>query len=235
MSLLRRYNVKYESEFEKENIIKKMSQIQKIYNLVNQKFYDDETQHIVLTGSCALLFYITKLGFTDLLIKLPEPSDVDLLIVLNARRIKKKPHFTIFYIEDYMRVNKNNYTPIEPSNATLESSVTFKNLWTSDKMNKFDLTYVFNTGIHYNRVNNFNLIKLEELLIFYEADKDIIERAEKDNIKIEIIKEIISRLKANPRPDVISNSPVFKEIELRNLTKLSSPIHKILFDDCSSN
>lgn len=238
MSLLKRYDIKYQSEIEKKNIVNSIkSQIEKIYDFVNNRFYDNETQHIVLTGSCALFLYIVELGYNDLLAKLPEPSDVDLLIVLNSKKIKIKPHFTIFYIEDFKRVKKSKVNgetvikAIDASNVTLESSVSFKDFWTNDKINEFDLTYVFSSGIHYNKVketndkvNGFNLIKLDELLDFYEADKNNTERAGKDYIKIEIINEIISRLKLNPRPDIISSSPEYKEIDvnrLKNLGKLT--------------
>ncbi len=244
MSLLKRYDIKYQSEFDKKNIVNNIkSQIEKIYNFVVRRFYDDETQHVILTGSGALFLYITELGYEDLLDKLPEPSDVDLLLVLNSKKIKTKPHFSIYYIEDFRRVKKAKVngstvvTPVEPANATLESSVSFKDFWTSDKINEFDLTYVFSSGVHYNKVNNFNLIKLDELLQFYEADKDNTERAGKDYIKIELIKEIIKRLQANPRPDIISSSPAYTEIDtnkIKNLGKLTSPItfsKRKLFDD----
>lgn len=188
MSLLRRYNVKYESE--SLNI---KNNIMKIYNHVNKSFPDDEIQHLVLSGSSALFMYIHALKYNDLFDKLEEPYDIDLLIVLNSIKTKIKPHFNIFYIGDYQKINE------------YEKSVTFKNKWTSDKINEFKLTYVFSSGIHYNLVNNLNLIKLEELLLFYQ------ERAEKNKIKIEIIQEIIKRLQTSP-----------KKVQLSNLAKLSS-------------
>jgi hypothetical protein len=224
MSLLRRYNVKYESE--SLNI---KNNIMKIYNYVNKSFPDDEMQYLVLTGSSALFMYIYALGYNDLFDKLEEPSDVDLLIVLNSRKIKIKPHFNIFYIGDYQRINKKSKEPIESDKSLLESSVTFKNKWTSDNINEFDLTYVFSSGIHHNLVSSFNLIKLEELLLFYQADLSLPERAGKDKIKIEIIQEIIKRLQTSPRPDLIHNVPKFSEINLSNLAKLSS-VARTLFN-----
>ena len=74
--------------------------------------------------------------------------------------------------------------------------------------------------MHYNQVNNFNLIKLEELLEFYQVDKDNSERAGKDYIKIELLNEIISRLKSNPRPDIIKPSLHYEEIDVNKIKKL---------------
>ena len=251
MSLLKRYNIKYQSELDRDDIVTNIkTQIEKIYTFVNGQYYDDETQHVVLTGSVALFLYITELGYHNLLAKLPEPADVDLLIVLNSKKIKTKPHFTINYIDDFKRVKKTKVdgqtviTPIEPINATLESSISLKNYWTTNKLNEIDLTYVFSSGVHYNKVNNFNLIKLEELLEFYEDDKYNLERGGNDHIKIELINEIISRLQLKPRPDIISPSLDYKEIDVskfENLSKLLSAneetnpltntINKKLFDD----
>jgi len=184
MSILRRYSIKYKSDSLQDLTI---LNIQKIYNQVKLSFPDDENQNLVLTGSSALFIYIQALGYDDLLNKLEEISDVDLLIVLNSRKIKVKPYFNILYIGDYRRINKKSKKPDE---ITIKSKVTFKNIWTSDKINEFDLTYVFGIDIHYNQVNNFKLIKLEDLLLFYQSSLKIPE------IKIEIIQEILERLKA---------------------------------------
>ena len=183
MSILRRYSIKYKSDSLQDLTI---LNIQKIYNQVKLSFPDDENQHLVLTGSCALFVYIQALGYNDLLNKLEEISDVDLLIVLNSRKIKVKPYFNILYIGDYRRINKKSKKPDE---ITIKSKVTFKNIWTSDKINEFDLTYVFGIDIHYNQVNNFKLIKLEDLLLFYQSSLNL------PKIKIEIIQEILRRLK----------------------------------------
>jgi hypothetical protein len=227
MSLLKRYEIKYQSDFEKDLIVTNIKiQIEEIFDTINKKFYDNETHHIILTRSAALFIYITELGYNDLLAKLPEPSDVDLLIVLNSKKMKTKPHFTIYYIDDFRRVKKHKvngstvYTLVEPANATLESSICFKDFWTNKKINEFDLTYVFSSGVHYNQVNNFNLIKLEELLEFYQVDKDNSERGGKDYIKIELLNEIISRLKSNPRPDIIKPSLPYEEIDVNKIKKL---------------
>ena len=184
MSILRRYSIKYKSDSLQDLTI---LNIQKIYNQVKLSFPDDENQNLVLTGSSALFIYIQALGYNDLLNKLEEISDVDLLIVLNSRKIKVKPYFNILYIGDYRRINKKSKKPDE---ITIKSKVTFKNIWTLDKINEFDLTYVFGIDIHYNQVNNFKLIKLEDLLLFYQSSLKIPE------IKIEIIQEILGRLKA---------------------------------------
>ncbi len=227
MSLFKRYQIKYQSESDKKTIVNSIkTQIEKIYSSIKNKFHDDETQHVVITGSAALFLYINALGYDDLLVQLAEPSDVDILIVLNNKKMKTKPHFTIYYIDDFRRIKKvktNGTTQnvlVEPANATLESSVSFKDFWTSDNINEFDLTYVFGSGVHYKVVNGINLIKLDELLEFYEADKDNTERGGKDHIKIQIIKEILTRLKANPRPDIISDSPGYQEMNVNKIKEL---------------
>jgi len=227
MSILKRYSIKYESDSQRESILLNLkTNIEKIYQQVKLSFPDeDDNQHLVLTGSCALFIYLYSLGYYDLIDKLDEPSDVDLLIVLNSRKIKMKPLFNVFYVGDYQRINKHTK---QPDDITLKSSVTFKNKWTSDKINEFDLTYVFSTDINYNQINNVKLIKLEDLLSFYQADLSLPERS-KDRKKIEIIEEINKRLINSPRPDLIIHVPKFKEIRLGNLAQLTS-IRRTLFE-----
>jgi len=226
MSILKRYNIKYESNSLRDHTLNSLkTNIEKIYNQVKITFPEDDNQHLVLTGSCALFLYLYSLGYNDLIDKLDEPSDVDLLIVLNSRKIKMKPLFNIFYIGDYQRINKHTK---QPDDITLKSSVTFKNKWTSDKINEYDLTYVFSTDINYNQINNVKLIKLEDLLSFYQADSSLPDRS-KDIKKIEIIQEIIKKLKENPQPDLIIPVSKFKEIRLGNLAQLTS-IRRTLFE-----
>ena len=136
-----------------------------------------------------------------------------------------KPLFNIFYVGDYQRINKDTK---QPDDIGLKSSVTFKNKWTSDKINEFDLTYVFSKDINYNQINDVKLIKLEDLLSFYQADLSLPERS-KDRKKIEIIEEINKRLIKSPRPDLIIHVPKFQEIRLGNLAQLTS-IRRTLFE-----
>jgi hypothetical protein len=226
MSILRRYSIKYESDSLRNYTLNNIkTNIEKIYNQVKISFPEDDNQHLVLTGSSALFMYLHALGYNDLIDKLDKPSDVDLLIVLNSKKFKMKPFFNILYVGDYQRINKDSK---EPDDFTLKSSVTFKNKWTSDKINEFDLTYVFSTDLNYNQINNLKLIKLEDILSFYQADLSLPDRS-KDRKKIEIIEEINKRLKESPQPDLIINVPKFQEIKLSNLSKLTS-IKRTLFE-----
>ncbi len=188
-------------------------------------FPEDDNQHLVLTGSSALFMYLHALKYHNLIDLLDEPSDVDLLIVLNSRKIKIKPSFNIFYVGDYRRLNKDTK---QPDDLSLKSSVTFRNNWNSDKIKEFDLSYVFSTDLNYNHINNVKLIKLEDLLSFYQADSSLPDRS-KDRKKIKIIEQTIKKLKENPQSDLIIPVPKFQEVRIGNLIQLTS-IRRILFE-----
>jgi len=226
MSILRRYSIKYESDSLRNYTLNNIkTNIEKIYNQVKISFPEDDNQHLVLTGSSALFMYLHALKYHNLIDLLDEPSDVDLLIVLNSRKIKIKPSFNIFYVGDYRRLNKDTK---QPDDLSLKSSVTFRNNWNSDKIKEFDLSYVFSTDLNYNHINNVKLIKLEDLLSFYQADSSLPDRS-KDRKKIKIIEQTIKKLKENPQSDLIIPVPKFQEVRIGNLIQLTS-IRRILFE-----
>jgi hypothetical protein len=226
MSILKRYNIKYESNSLRDHTLNNLkTNIEKIYNQVKISFPEDDNQHLVLTGSSALFMYLHALKYHNLIDLLDEPSDVDLLIVLNSRKIKIKPSFNIFYVGDYRRLNKDTK---QPDDLSLKSSVTFRNNWNSDKIKEFDLSYVFSTDLNYNHINNVKLIKLEDLLSFYQADSSLPDRS-KDRKKIKIIEQTIKKLKENPQSDLIIPVPKFQEVRIGNLIQLTS-IRRILFE-----
>lgn len=226
MSILKRYNIKYESNSLRDHTLNNLkTNIEKIYNQVKITFPEDDNQHLVLTGSSALFMYLHALKYHNLIDLLDEPSDVDLLIVLNSRKIKIKPSFNIFYVGDYRRINKDTK---QPDDLSLKSSVTFRNNWNSDKIKEFDLSYVFSTNLNYNHINNVKLIKLQDLLSFYQADSSLPDRS-KDRKKIKIIEQTIKKLKENPQSDLIIPVPKFQEVRIGNLIQLTS-IRRILFE-----
>ncbi len=196
MSLINRYKIKYNLDGGMdENLVSQyIKQITDIYQMANTKYNDymtDKKDAVFLSGSAAILYYLHSLGYDDLIKRdsFESPSDVDLLMVFYT---KMKPVIDEIYIGDFKRQNE-----------TKVSSATFKNEWTSNPINQFDLTYVPFTGTHWNEVNGVNVLDLKELKSFYEEDKDLTARKGKDYPKIEIIQEIIKRLELTPRPDII--------------------------------
>jgi len=143
--------------------------IKEIYFMVQEYFQD-----LILTGSSALFIYLKALNYQDLLVKLGNPNDVDLLVVHYE---KKTPNFIIKKIGtyDYKR--------------TPEKSITLSN-----GINSFDLTYVHNST-KYNRVAGLNLLTLKQLREHYKDDRadNEKEKKKKDEKKIEIIDEILKR------------------------------------------
>ncbi len=207
MGILSRYNIKYNLDGGMdENLINKyISQITHIYNIVNEKYngyMTDKKDTVILSGSSAILYYLYSLGYKDLIINesFQSPTDVDLLMVYYT---KMKPVIDEIYIEDFVQLQKK-------PNSVKVSSATFKNEWTNNEIKEFDLTYVPFSGTHWNEVNGINVLDLNELKSFYEDDKDLDERQGKDYPKIDIIKQILDRLKLNPRPDIIKKGNRFE-------------------------
>lgn len=196
MSLINRYKIKYNLDggMDEHLVSRYIKQITEIYHLVNTKYNDYMTEKkdtVILSGSAAILYYLHSLGYDDLIRtdSFQSPTDVDLLMVYYT---KMKPVIDELYIGDYKRQKE-----------TKASSSTFKDEWTSNQINQFDLTYVPFSGTHWNDINGISVIDLKELKSFYEEDKDLAERKGKDYPKIEIIQQIIKRLEQTPRPEII--------------------------------
>lgn len=177
------------------NIKKLIDEIKKIYNIVNSYFNgysldNSDTNPIVITGSAAILYYLVVLGYDDLIKEMVQPSDLDLLFIYNSRVNKMKPTIRAPYIGDFKRI------------SDISSSVTFKDEWSDLTIRSFDLTSIPSSGLRYNSINGIKIIRLNELLNFYEADKEL-ETRKNDLTKICLINKMIARLEQNPRPDII--------------------------------
>jgi hypothetical protein len=179
-----------------------INEINSIY--LNIKSLYSHGDNVVLSGSCAILYYLYLIGYNDLINELLEPNDIDFLLLTN----ETNSVITVPFIGDYKR-----------QQDTHEKSATFKNDWDPHlKFKSFDLTIPRNS-ITFNQFDKINLISLKQLKSYYNDDLD--ERP-LDNKKIKIIEQIQDRLLKNPRPDIIQPEQVFK-IGKNNLTKI--PIH----------
>ena len=201
MSLLSRYNIKYNIDSIDEKLINKyIGQITSIYHMVNDKYngyMTDKKDTVILSGSAAILYYLYSLNYSDLIINniIQTPSDINLLMVYYT---KTKPVIDELYIEDFKQKKADDKV----------SSATFINKWTRDAITEFDLTYVPFAETHWNEINGINVLDLTELKSFYSLI--ISEKYKRANtnmddifIKLDIIQKIIQRLKLNPRPDII--------------------------------
>jgi hypothetical protein len=201
MSLLSRYNIKYNIDSIDEKLINKyIGQITSIYYMVNDKYngyMTDKKDTVILSGSAAILYYLYSLNYSDLIINniIQTPSDINLLMVYYT---KTKPVIDELYIEDFKQKKADDKV----------SSATFINKWTRDAIREFDLTYVPFAETHWNEINGINVLDLTELKSFYSLI--ISEKYKRTNtnmddifIKLDIIQKIIQRLKLNPRPDII--------------------------------
>lgn len=167
-----------------------IKEINTIYIQINSLYSHGDT--VVLSGSCALLYYLHSLGYTDLIDSLKEPNDVDFLLLTD----EPNATITIPFIGDYKR-----------KQATHEKSATFENDWAPNlKFKSFDLTIPRNS-ITYNQVEQINLLSLDKLKSYYEDD---LETRPEDNKKIQIINQIQEMLRSNPQPDIISQEQTFR-------------------------
>jgi len=167
-----------------------VNEINTIYTNIKSLYSHGDV--IVLTGSCALLYYLHILGYVDLINLLVEPNDIDFLLLTS------EPNATISvpFIGDYKR-----------KQVTHERSATFENDWIQHlKFKSFDLTIPTNS-ITYNQVGKIELINLSQLKSYYLDDVDV---RLADKQKIEIIEQMMSRLKTNPKPEIIGPDQVFR-------------------------
>jgi hypothetical protein len=83
---------------------------------------------------------------------------------------------------------------------------------------KFDIIFVPYSSIYWNKINNINIIDLKDLLDFYNEDKDLPQR--NDNIKIEIIQEILNKLLINPQ-EILKYGKIHRDKETKyNITPI---------------
>ena len=165
---------------------------------------------ISLTGSGAILYYLYKLGYNDLIEKLIEPTDLDFLLLTHERNSK----ITVPFIDDFKREQE-----------THEESVTFK-LYSCvlknskpcqlAKITSFDITIPENS-ISYHLVDKVNLINLEQLRSYYMDD---IELRPNDNNKVKIIDQILERLSKVSRSEIIGPKQVFSIIKSKGTKRI---------------
>ncbi len=160
--------------------------IKSIYDMVSTVY-----PNLVLTGSSALFIYLKALGYQDLLFKLDDPNDVDILIPS-----KKKIAFNI---------HSTPFANFQPKQTTLESSITLIN---STNNTSFDLSGA-PINIKSNTVLGFRLIKIENLLDQYKEEVRP-EKKKADENKIKIIDDMLLRLEVNPRLDIIVPNPQYQ-------------------------
>jgi len=204
-------------------IFKYKCEIEKIFKLVNY-FYNGYSlpieNPIIITGSCALLYYLIILEYYDLVYQIESPSDLDLLKIYNSNIIKLKPIITNDFIGNFKLITSKT------------SSVSFYNEFDDYLLKKFDLTVNPSSQTHFNIVNNINLITLEDLLSFYYSETDF--RGDKDIIKINIINIILDRLKTDPKKYLIKLAenpfPIVRQYKINYDSPDITSSKKKLFD-----
>jgi hypothetical protein len=154
-----------------------ISEISTIYSQIVSLYSHGDI--IVLSGSCALLYYLHSFGFTDLLDEFDEPNDVIFLLLTSD----KNSIISVPFIGDHKK------------QITYVKSATFSNDWASHlKIKTFDLIIARNS-ISYNKVGKINLITLNQLKSYYSNNLDL---RTKNIKKIQIIEQIQLRLIDNP-------------------------------------
>ena len=155
-----------------------ISEISTIYSQIVSLYSHGDI--IILSGSCALLYYLHSFGFTDLLDEFDEPDDVIFLLLTS----EKNSTISVPFIGDHKK-----------KQISYVKSASFENDWASHlKIKTFDLIIARNS-ISYNKVEEINLITLNQLKSYYSNNLDL---KTKNIKKIQIIEQIQMRLINNP-------------------------------------
>lgn len=123
---------------------------------------------IVLSGSCAVIYYLYTYGYTDLIDLIPEPYDINFLLLTDDPNAT----ITIPFIGDHKRKQE-----------TYGQSAIFQNDWIPHlKFKSFNLS-IGKKSISYNQVGQINLLSLSQLKVYLSKNTKIIEIIDKIKLK----------------------------------------------------
>ena len=180
---------------EKERILNEINQLKDKYNKLQNQFYQKEQT------------FITELN--DYSIKIKELEKINLN---NEKEINKKNN----NIEEFKNILKNIKIIFEFKNKNYLKELIEE---INKLLNKFNLELINN-----NKINNYNLIYLENLIIKPEIETLLVKH---QKILIAVRKELMSFLKV---PDINNNNNNDLEIQLDQLHELVTRIKKLFIE-----